>query len=368
MSPTLSLYLIRRFLGTLGAAVAAVLLLILLIDLVELMRKASDGQASFRQLLALALLHSLPVAGATFPFVFMLAAMACFARLARASELVVTRAAGISVWRLLLPAVLTSALLGIFAFAVYNPISAAMLQRFETLEARYLKGRESLLSISREGLWLRQAGAEGQTVIRAVRADASGTELYGVTLFAFGLRSELRERIEAERAVLGDGAWLLSAVRAWRFDPATPSAPPALTESATLAVPTDLTGERILESFASPEAIGFWNLPEFIATLQAQGFATQRHEMHLQTELAKPLLFAAMVLIGAAFSMRHVRFGGIGWMLLAATLTGFALFFVSDITQALGASGAIPAAAAAWVPPAAAALLAVGLLLHLEDG
>ncbi|HEU0222769.1 MAG TPA: LPS export ABC transporter permease LptG, partial [Paracoccaceae bacterium] len=335
---------------------------------VELIRRGGDSGASFGSILSLALLHMLPVASATFPFVFMLSAMACFLRLARASELVVTRAAGVSVWNLLLPAVLCAAFLGVAAFAILNPISAAMLQRFETLEARYLKGQESLLSISREGLWLRQAGPEGQSVIRARHANGSGTELFDVTFFRFGRQNELLGRIEAREAVLGDRAWRLSEVRDWIFDPAAPEAPPRLSEAAELDVPTDLTSDRILESFAAPDAIGFWDLPEFIDTLEGSGFATQRHQMHFQSELAKPLLFAAMVLIGAAFSMRHVRFGGIGWMLLGATLTGFALFFLSDITQALGASGAIPTLIAAWVPPTAATLLALGLLLHLEDG
>lgn len=368
MSRTLALYLARRFLGTLGAMLLAVLVLVLLVDLVELLRRASDREAGFPELVRLALLHALPVATTTFPFVFMLAAMATFARLARGSELVVTRAAGVSAWRLLAPVVVAAALLGVVAFAVVNPISAAMLTRYETLEARLLKGRESLLSISREGLWLRQSGTGGQVVIRARQSNGEGTELFDVSFFRFGERSELLGRTEAREARLGAGHWHLAEVRDWVFDPARPDAPPALTVAATLDVPTDLTSDRILESFASPDAIGFWDLPAFIATLAASGFATQRHEMHFQSELARPLLFAAMVLIGAAFSMRHSRSGGVGWMLLAATLTGFALFFVSDITQALGASGAIPAVLAAWVPPSAAALLALGLILHLEDG
>ena len=75
-----------------------------------------------------------------------------------------------------------------------------------------------------------------------------------------------------------------------------------------------------------------------------------------------------MVLFGAAFSTRHARFGGLGVMALGCVLTGFAYFFLSDVAQALGASGAVPAALAAWGPPAAAVLLATGLLLHLEDG
>lgn len=367
MSPTLALYLARRFLGSLGAGLLAVLVLVALVDLVELLRRGATARASPGEILSLVSLHVLPASAATFPFVFMLAAMACYLRLARASELVVTRAAGVSAWRLLLPAVLAAALLGVAAFAVLNPVSAAMLQRFQTLEARYLKGQESLLSISREGLWLRQAGPEGQTVIRARQADGSGTELFDVTMFRFGERNRILGRIEAARARLGEGAWHLDAVRSWDFREEA-AAPPVLTEADRLTVPTDLTSDRILESFAAPEAIGFWDLPGFIETLRASGFTTRRHEMHYQSELAKPLLFAAMVLVGAAFSLRHSRAGGIGWMLLGAVLSGFALFFLSDITQALGASGAIPTLIAAWVPPTAATLLALGLILHLEDG
>ncbi|WP_157982214.1 LPS export ABC transporter permease LptG [Oceanicella sp. SM1341] len=368
MSPTLFRYITRRFLGTLAAALMVVMLLIILIDLVELMRRGSDTDASFGDLLVLALLHALSVANTTFPFVFMLAAMACFGRLARTSELVVTRAAGVSVWKLLLPVVLTSACLGVLAFSVYNPISAATLSRFETLEARYFRGQESLLSVSREGLWLRQGGRDDQTVIRARRSNAQGTELEQVSLFRFGPQNTLLSRIEAARADLGDHVWSLTDVHRWTFDPENPDASPVRDEAEEAQVPTDLTSNHILESFASPDAIGFWDLPDFIEALRASGFSTLRHEMHFQTELAKPLLYSAMVLIGAAFSMRHVRFGGIGLMLVGATLTGFALFFVSDITQALGASGAIPTLIAAWVPPAAAMLLALGLLFYLEDG
>ena len=75
-----------------------------------------------------------------------------------------------------------------------------------------------------------------------------------------------------------------------------------------------------------------------------------------------------MVLIGAAFSMRHARFGGLGIMALGCVMSGFGFFFLSDIANALGASGAVPVPLAAWAPPFSAVLFAVGLLLHLEDG
>jgi lipopolysaccharide export system permease protein len=114
--------------------------------------------------------------------------------------------------------------------------------------------------------------------------------------------------------------------------------------------------------------ISFWKLPKFIALLESSGFSSSRHRVYWHRLLAIPVVFFAMVLIGAAFSMRHVRFGGLGYMALGCVLSGFGYFFLSDIAAALGASGAVPVLIAAWAPPLSAVLLALGLLLHLEDG
>ncbi len=102
--------------------------------------------------------------------------------------------------------------------------------------------------------------------------------------------------------------------------------------------------------------------------MEEAGFSGRRHRLFLQSELAKPALFAAMVLIGAAFALRPARFGQVGVMIVLAVLAGFSLYFLKDFAESLGASGAIPLMVAAWTPPIAAILLALGLLLHLEDG
>ena len=92
--------------------------------------------------------------------------------------------------------------------------------------------------------------------------------------------------------------------------------------------------------------------------MEESGFSGQRHRLFLQSELAKPALYAAMVLIGAAFALRPTRFGQTGVMILLAVLAGFALYFLKDFAESLGGSGNIPLLVAAWTPPVAAILLA----------
>jgi len=376
MSWTLSRYIATRFLWISAAAFLAVLSLVVIVDLVELLAKNSDGTASFASLVGMALLHAPSITITAAPFTMLLASMTCFAWLARTSELVVTRAAGVSVWSVLMPAVAMAILLGVLVFAVYNPVASAFASRFASLEERYFGRSSSQLSVGADALWLRQGDDTGQTVIRASRASADVQRLWDVTVFRFDAADRLSSRIEARRAVLEHRFWQLYDAREWRFfgERATPDAPEA-TERETVAeplgatrLPTDLTPERIQESFAQPETISFWKLPAFIDTLEASGFSSVRHRLHWHALLAVPVIFSAMVLVGAAFSMRHVRFGGLGAMALGCVMAGFGYFFLSDLAMALGASGSVPVIVAAWAPPTAAVLLALGLLLHFEDG
>jgi lipopolysaccharide export system permease protein len=370
---TLWFYIARRFLTMVVATFLAVLMLVVIVDLVELMRANKQGDASFIDLLGMAFLRAPSITIAAAPFTILLASMTSFALLARSSELVVTRAGGVSVWRLLIPALTVAALLGVFSFTIYNPIASAFAARFETLESRFFDRSSSRLAVSGGGLWLRQGSEDGQTVIRAKRASGTIERLWDVSVFQFDEEDQLFRRINARAAVLEDRSWRLNGVQRWDLSPEGRDAATAMVETTAITsdemrIPTDLTLEHIRDSFAAPETISFWKLPSFIAVLEESGFASNRHRMHWLGLLSAPVVFVAMVLIGAAFSMRHARFGGLGIMALGCVMSGFGYFFLSDIAQALGASGAIPVMLAAWAPPLSAVLFALGLLLHLEDG
>lgn len=373
MTWTLDSYIARRFTGFAVICFFAVFALIVLVDMVELMSSNKAGRASFANLLGMAILHAPSLTITAAPFTLLLAAMACFATMARRSELVVTRAAGVSAWRLIAPALAVAIGLGVLAFTVYNPVASAMAAQFERLEQKYFERASSSLSVAGEGIWLRQGDETGQTVLRAKRASRTVERLWEVSVFQFDTDDKLYRRIDARTAVLGNRAWRLNAVRQWQIGSGADSPQSQLIESeATLLdemeIPTILTREQIADSFAAPNTISFWELPGFIRTLEDSGFSSDRHMMHLIGLLATPVTFFAMVLIGAAFSMRHSRFGGLGTMALGAVMTGFGFFFISDIATALGASGAVPVLLAGWAPPFSAVLLALGLLLHLEDG
>jgi lipopolysaccharide export system permease protein len=225
---------------------------------------------------------------------------------------------------------------------------------------------ESVLSLSENGLWLRQGSQDGQTVIKAARSDLDGTRLYAVTFLLYDPEGSPIQRIEADEAVLQPGAWALTNAKYWDLTAPNPELVAEVKPTASLT--SELTADRIRDSFGDPSAIPIWSLPGYIAKLEQAGFSARSHRVWLQMELALPLLLAAMVLVAAGFTMRHARVGNTAQRVILAVAGGFAIFFLRNFAQILGENGQIPVYLAAWTPPVAAILLALGLLLHLEDG
>lgn len=361
-STTLSLYFGRHFFAGILTVLVVLAVLAFSFDTVEMLRRASGrADAGIGLVFEMSLLKLPSLMTKLFPFSVLFGSMLALSRLTRSQELTVSRAAGVSVWQFLLPGIGLALALGVFLVTVYNPLSAAMLARYENIDAKVMRGRTSMLAVSSGGLWMREADANGQIVVHALRVAQQGVELRDAILFYYDGRDQFVKRIDATVALLDAGHWQLrNAVVSY------PDRPAERHES--LTVPTTLTFDRIQESFASPSTISFWELPSFIATMETAGFSAVRHRLHFYSLLASPVLLCAMLLIAASFSLRLTRRGGIGLTLAGGVAAGFLLYFSVEIIQPFGLNGTLPVQLAAWAPTAVFAMLGISLLFHLEDG
>jgi lipopolysaccharide export system permease protein len=333
LAKTLSAYIARQFFAWFCGVYGAMLTVSFLIDYIELLRRGATRGT-----------------------------MLAFWRLTRNNELVVARAAGVSVWQFLTPAVLVALLVGIIAVTVFNPAASQMEATYEQLDSRFLKQTSEELSLSNSGLWLRQSEPSGgQVVIHGTKLVAPQLLLDKVTLFFFNKSYQFSSRVEAKTARLDDGYWIVDGGDRWQAS----DQPEPLPE---MRLPTKFTTRRIEESLASPDTMSFWALPGFISLLEQSGFSAQRHRLQFNILLARPFLFCAMVLVAATFSLRMQRRGGATLMIVGGVAAGFLLYFVSNIVFALGLSAKLPVLLAAWTPTGISLIFGVSMLLHLEDG
>ena len=232
--------------------------------MVELLDRLASKKVSLGVVVEMVLLKLPFLSQEVMPFTVLFAGLACFWRLTRSHELVVTRAAGISVWQALIPVLGVALTVGVLSVMALNPVASILLGRVEQLEAKYIHNQSSTLSVSRQGLWLRQADVDGQSVIHARRVTHTTMTLHGVIIFRFAEEDRFTGRIDAERAVLRPGSWQL--FNAWQSSPGKRAV-----FAERLEIATELTREKILDSFALPETISFWNLPDFIVLLENAG-------------------------------------------------------------------------------------------------
>ncbi len=337
-------------------------LIIFLIDSVELFRRVGDKPNVTVPIVLEMSLNKLPLVGfQMFPFAALFSAMFTLWRLTRSNELVVARAVGVSAWQFLAPLLAVAALAGVIRVAVFDPIGALMVTRYNDLETVYVQRRSRAVELLESGLWLRQVGDGHEYLIHAAAMDARNVALQDVVILRFNGPDNYDIRIDADRAVLTGRHWdVRNGVIRVRN-----RAPQRLV---SYRIPTELTRAKIEESFAPPETISFWGLAGFVETLEATGLAAVRHRLHYQSLLAQPLFYCAMVLIAAAFSLRLTRRGGTLATLSAGLVAGFTVFILTDVSLSLGESETLPVFLAAWAPATISLMIGSSALLFLEDG
>jgi lipopolysaccharide export system permease protein len=359
---TLGRYFAGRFVVAALGVFAAIFVLLVLVDYIEMVRKTSGlAEVSAIAVAETSLFRVPQLLEKMMPFCILIGAMTCYLALSRRLELVVARAAGVSAWQFIAPALASAIVLGVLATAAYNPMSANLRELSKRMEAELFGNAPGGGVQDAAGFWINQINSDGQSIINAARSEQQGARLTGLTVFRFDNDDQFKERIEAQQATLEEGQWLFKSVRRY-----TLNGPPVEQDSFTL--PTSLTPAQVRNSFSTPETVSFWQLPGYIRSSESSGFATAGYRLQYHKLIAQPFLLAAMVMLAASVSLRFFRFGGVQKMVLSGVGAGFLLYVLSKVTEDLSKAELMHPIASAWLPVCVGGLTGFLALLYQEDG
>jgi lipopolysaccharide export system permease protein len=250
--------------------------------------------------------------------------------------------------------------IGVIATTAYNPVSAIMQEQSKRYEAM-LFGNKSAELHGGGPFWTSQRSSDGQAIINAKASRDQGVNLTGVTFFIFDNDGHFKERVDARTATLEHGVWALMNARVNKL-----GTPPTSVDS--YQIKTNLTPEQARESFATPETVPFWDLPEYISIADHAGLVAAGYKYQFQKLIAQPFLLAAMVFLAASVSLRFFRFGGVQKMILSGVAAGFLLYVLSKVTEDMTKAELMLPVAAAWLPVLAGGVTGFIALLYQEDG
>ena len=360
MSWTFTRYLSWRFLQAIGIVFFMIAGMIYVVDFVEMLRRAGEVPGITTGRIAyFSFLRAPSVSEQIMPFCILFGTMAAYINLTRTSELLVARAIGLSAWGFLLPPLVIAFSLGAGSVILFDPIAAEMKHRSEAIEAQ-LFGRNGRQSDD-TSIWIRQKNVDGEAFINAEAVSVDGIRLAAPIAYIFDKNGIFEERIHGRIARLWPGVW--------QFNNAQIAAPGEETfATGTFLLAASTSPEEVLRGVVAPDSVPLWDLPALRRAAEQAGLDGTAYQLQLHALLARPLLFIAMVLVAAAFSLRSFRFGGVGKMVVGGVSAGFVLFAATKFIGDLGGSGLLNPVIAGWSPAVVASLLGALALLNQEDG
>ena len=313
------------------------------------------------------LLNLIPyVVYTTMPLCALVAVLITFGALSRSSELTAMKATGISLYRVVAPVLLLTAMLAVALFAFDELYLPAANRRQESLRAT-IKGKPAQTFLRPDRKWISGAtphNGEPQRIFFYQFFDADRDLFANITVFEFEPGSfQLTRRIFASSARWDDRTreWIFE--NGWTrtfagdtiasFQPFALRALPEIHEQPTYFKKEDRPSQEM----------SYNELSRYVADLSQSGFDTMRLRVQLNRKLAYPLVTFVMALLGIPFALAMGKRGGLASI---ATAIGLAIAYwvVAGLFEAMGDVNTLPAVLAAWSPDLLFALGGAYLLMR----
>ena len=346
LPPTLFFYLARQYMKWVLALLALLLSFITLVDIIELLRRSSEQaeEYSFGYILLVSALNVPQLLDMILPFAVLFGSITCFYSWSRSHEFITARGLGQSIWQALLPVICSCLLIGFFHILVINPISATTSASYESHLDQIVKYRtKTSLSVSSNGVWLRDRTAEHQMIINGQSLTPEEGEIQHAVIYFLNDKGGIDWRLRAERINLQSGAWIIpDAVRIANQG--------VETDLGNISVSSVLDKSALLQSTRPPKTINIFSLPKFIDVLGNAGLPVDKYRVHFHQLLSTPLKLLGLAMLAASFTLIHFSRQQRVRLILMGLGCGFAFYFLSDLIYLLGSTSRLPNQLAGWAP------------------
>lgn len=321
----LTRFLLRRFFASFFLVMLTVCGIIYAVTFVERLSSNPDALSTLIDAWV-RLLEYVPM---FLPLAVFMGTLVAFYNLTKSSELIIISGAGLSPFQIARPFLIGACIVGVFAATIVNPYSV-------DLTTRKLTNHQ--LKLIDNAIWLRESSNDGYLTARALgmrMAKNHDIIFRDITILLQDENFKLKERISAKSAGLSKDGFDIEKASIIGAD--------GITRTGSRKIETKLTPQTVLDRYLQPDQISFWKLPAFINKMNAIGVSTRGHLIQFWTLLFLPLTMMAMTVLGIAFSQTKQRRNySFGVKFSLGILTCFALYFIVNLFNALGNTGALP--------------------------
>ena len=254
------------------------------------------------------------------PFAALIGCMLGLGQLATSSELVVMRAAGVSIGRLVWIAMKPALLIAVLGFALGELVAPRSEQMAETNRALAQNPGESFGG--RHGIWNR----EGNTFVHFNALESDGV-VHGITMLQFDQDLVMEYSLRARLATYEGDYWtmedaVITNLSSWQTSRETHE---------TMRWDTNITPELLTVMVVEPEYLPIMDLYRYSRYLQSQGLDSDDYQLALWRKILQPAAIGALVLVAISFIFGPLREGTMGFRIFAGVIVGIVFRTSQDL-------------------------------------
>jgi lipopolysaccharide export system permease protein len=255
-----------------------------------------------------------------FPVAGFIGALIGLGRLASTSELIIMRAAGVSIARIAW-SVVKAALLMLIVITVIGEWQGPVLQ-YESIQYKQIKTKRNLNPWTSEGLWLHH----GQSFI-FIDSVVSNTAIKDINRFDFNKNGQLISALNAETAILESGEWKLQKVSLTRFEGENTLVEHHDQLPLDFTFQPELLAKRMQRDPSQQTIVELWRNIQY--RMQSGLLATEL-ESAFWSRVLQPLTTVVMICLGVPFIFGSLRSSSMSSRLLTGIIVGFIFYMLNQ--------------------------------------
>ncbi len=284
------------------------------------------------------------------PFIIFLSAMWYFISLKQSSDLLTLKVFGYSNFKIISIISAVAFFWGIIILIIINPVTSSMVKYYEQTKSNYSKDTDHLVTINRNGVWIRENQKNNLIIINAKRLEEN--HLIDVSLNIIS-DNKIKTRIESNKANVADNAWLISNPKIFNFDD---KGNISLENKDSIKFNSFYNVEKLYTLYKNLDTISFLEILTEKDKLTARGYNKSVISERINSFFALPFFLILMVILAAIFTVNNKTSNNIN-LLLIAVLSCAIIYYMKDLSVALGKSDRLSPEMSVWVP-----IIIIGLI------
>jgi len=350
MNKVLFNYLFTGYLKTILKVIMIAYCFGLILNLFEEIEFFKNSNSSILIPISLTALYVPNIVIKLMPFIIFISSMWFLLNLRNSTDLLTMKVFGYSNFKIFFILALISFIFGWMILFAINPITSTMIKYYEQTKSKYSRDIDHLISINKNGLWIKENINDGY---RIISADPTRNNIVkNVIIFNLNKDNDLTSKIFSKKADISKNDWDLTDVIINQFKDGVNTQ--TYLEKHTIL--SKYNYHKISILFKNFDTMSFLELLLNYDDLQKKGYNKSYLDQNLNSMLSMPFFLFIMTSLASILSMGTLKKSNSLAFIAVGLIACVAIYYFKDLSLALGQTNRISLSLAVWIP-----VIAIGL-------